>query len=199
MLPRRRSKKTTPNPISPPLTSSPVTDRRSLSPVAHQQPFRVPIAQTVGTVAFASESSPQENPPVPLRPVSSPPSPPGNSGPKRQQTRYGIQETLWPPPSEERVLQNVLSMPMPSISQAPEPPGGVGGFPSIPKFATYSDSSSPPCETTDMSGGVHAEVWATYNKVSEEFDEKRLKKWNEDLDVLLIFVSLLVNKYDHWF
>jgi len=82
---------------------------------------------------------------------------------------------------------------MPSISQAPELPGGVGGFASIPKFATCSDSSSPSYETTDISGGVHAEVWATYNKVSEEFDEKRLKKWNEDLDVLLIFVSLLVN------
>jgi len=39
---------------------------------------------------------------------------------------------------------------------------------------------------------MHAGVWPTYNKVSQEFDEKRLKKWNEDLDVLLIFVSLVV-------
>jgi hypothetical protein len=33
-------------------------------------------------------------------------------------------------------------------------------------------------------------VWPTYNKLSKEFDEKNLEKWNSDLDVLLIFVSL---------
>ena len=85
-------------------------------------------------------------------------------------------------------------MPTPSVPQAPElPGGGVGGSASIPKFTTHSDSSSPPYETTGISEGVHAGVWATYNKVSQEFDEKRLKKWNDDLDVLLIFVSLVVN------
>ena len=61
-----------------------------------------------------------------------------------------------------------------------------------PKFTTHSDSSLPPYETTGISEGVHAGIWATYNKVSQEFDEKRLKKWNDDLDVLLIFVSLVV-------
>ena len=43
-----------------------------------------------------------------------------------------------------------------------------------------------------ISGGVHAKIWPTYNKISQEFDEKRLMKWNADLDVLLIFVSLVV-------
>ena len=96
-------------------------------------------------------------------------------------------------------------MPTPSVSQTPEPPtfpmrsrqpapsgGGVGGSTSIPKFTTDSDSSSPPYETTGISEGAHAEIWTTYNKVSQEFDEKRLKKWNDDLDVLFIFVSLAV-------
>lgn len=42
----------------------------------------------------------------------------------------------------------------------------------------------------DMSGGIHADVWPTYNKVSQAFDEKKLEKWNKDLEVLLLFVSL---------
>jgi hypothetical protein len=120
---------------------------------------------------------------------------------------------------------NIMPMPTPSVSQTPVPsasrqpaPGsGVGGFTSIPlphhessrgyntadytrwfdqKFSTHSDSSSPPYETAGTSEGVHAGIWATYNKVSQEFDEKWSKKWNEDLDVLLIFVSLVVNVVD---
>lgn len=54
-----------------------------------------------------------------------------------------------------------------------------------------SDSGSPHYEPADISGGVHADVWPTYNKISQEFDEKKLTKWNSDLDVLLIFVSLV--------
>ena len=101
-------------------------------------------------------------------------------------------------------------------SRRPAPGGGVGGFASIPSphyesshdnsrhntadythwfdptSSTHSHSSSPTYEAAGVSEGVHAEIWATYNKVSQEFDEKRLKKWNEDLDVLLIFVSLVV-------
>ena len=46
-------------------------------------------------------------------------------------------------------------------------------------------------ETAGVSEGIHAGVWPTYNKVSQEFDEKGLKQWNDDLDVLLIFVSVL--------
>jgi len=89
------------------------------------------------------------------------------------------------------------------------PGGGVGGFtPVSPRHgssrdystADYpyrfdsmpsprSDSGPPHYESADISGGVHANVWPTYNKISEKFDEKRLEKWNADLDVLLIFVS----------
>ena len=47
-------------------------------------------------------------------------------------------------------------------------------------------------ETAGVSEGIHAGVWPTYNKASQEFDEKRLKQWNDDLDVLLIFVRVLV-------
>ena len=60
-------------------------------------------------------------------------------------------------------------------------------FDTIP--SPRSDSGSPHYEPADISGGIHANVWPTYNKISQELDEKKLTKWNTDLDVLLIFVS----------
>ncbi|KAF9653873.1 hypothetical protein BDM02DRAFT_3086272, partial [Thelephora ganbajun] len=53
------------------------------------------------------------------------------------------------------------------------------------------DPAPPHYESADISGGIHANVWPTYNKISHEFDDKRLAKWNTDLDVLLIFVRCL--------
>ena len=93
------------------------------------------------------------------------------------------------------------------------PGGGIGGFVFSPsqhgpsrgdshhntadytyRFDTMpsSDSDPPHYESEDVTGGIHAKVWPTYNKISKDFDEKRLRKWNSDLDVLLIFVSLVV-------
>ena len=98
------------------------------------------------------------------------------------------------------------------------PGGGVGGFTSIPpphrgftrddfrhttpdhayrfdaEFSPHSDSNLPHYETAGISEGIHAGVWSTYNKISKEIDEKRLGKWSDDLDVLLIFVSLVVER-----
>lgn len=54
----------------------------------------------------------------------------------------------------------------------------------------HSDSGPPDYDPADISGGTHASVWPTYNEISEKYDEKKLAKWNTDLDVLLIFVSL---------
>ena len=106
--------------------------------------------------------------------------------------------------------------PTPKRFQLPVPVEHVGGFtmPSSPQHGsshgyshqytadyTYrfdampsprSDSSPPHYEPADISGGIHAGVWPTYNKISQEFDEKKLSKWNTDLDVLLIFVSLVL-------
>jgi hypothetical protein len=94
------------------------------------------------------------------------------------------------------------------------PGGGVGGFTPVTsphhgssrdyshhntadytyRFDTMpsprSDSGAPHYISADLSGGIHAKVWPTYNKISQEFDEKTLAKSNTDLDVLLIFVSL---------
>ena len=104
--------------------------------------------------------------------------------------------------------------PTPIVFHPPAPGEGVGGFAatSLPQRGSsrenlpqdtsdyphgfdmpspHSDSGSPHYESADISGGVHADVWSTYNKISQEFDEKNLAKWNTDLDVLLIFVSHL--------
>ena len=54
------------------------------------------------------------------------------------------------------------------------------------------DSGPPYYRSADISGGIHANVWPTYNKISQEFDEKRSAKWNADLNVLLIFVSITI-------
>ena len=105
--------------------------------------------------------------------------------------------------------------PPPTPLRQPLTPGdGVGGF-AVPssqhelgrddshfntadytyRFDTMPSprSESPPhYESEDVTGGIHAKVWPTYNKISQEFDDKRLEKCISDLDVLLIFVSLVV-------
>ena len=94
----------------------------------------------------------------------------------------------------------------PSISTQypqPAPGGGIGGFTLFNSNVTAdyaylfdtipspgSDSDPPHFESEDVTGGVHAKVWPIYNEISEEHDKKMLKKWNSDLDVLLIFVSV---------
>ena len=102
--------------------------------------------------------------------------------------------------------------PTPTRSRQPAPGGGIGGFTPVSSYdrsspdqstADYTyrfdtmpsrrpDSGPPHYESADVSGGIHAKVWPSYNKISQEFDEKRLAKWNADLDVLLVFVSLTV-------
>ena len=132
-----------------------------------------------------------------------------------------LEERIPPqPPSMPMVIMPQISEPpppTPTRPRQPAPGGGVGGF--SPASSPYhgssgdysrrdtrgypdrfdvmpsprSDYGPPHYESADISGGIHAKVWPTYNKISQEFDEKRLDKWNKDLDVLLIFVSLMVN------
>jgi len=205
MLPHRRSTDATLNRSPSPLTSSPVIGRRSLNLVAHQQPFRASTSQTVETDTFVSETTPRDIFPAPSRPVSPLRLPPGNSGPRRQQSLHDTQETLWSPPLEERVSPEPPNFfPTSPVSQTSEPRasptrsrrpalgGGTGRSASIQKSATRSDPNPPPYETAGTSEGMHAGFWPTYNKASREYDEKRLGKWDRDLDILLVFVSLVV-------
>jgi len=206
MLLRRYSTKPTPKPTpnrSPsPLTSGSVRGRRSLNLVTHHQPFCASAAQTVETETFVSETSPRDILPVPFRSASPLRLPPGNIGPRRQQTRHDTQGTLCSTPIEEHVppqSPNVIpTSPVSQTSKSRASPtrshrhSGAGRSASTPKSATRSDSSSPPYETARTFEGMYAGFWPIYNKVSQEFDEKRLGKWDRDLDVLLIFVSLVV-------
>jgi len=111
---------------------------------------------------------------------------------------------------------STMPIPGPLFPQAPgnpprqpAPGGGVGGFATAAtshydsrkntadynyRFDTMasarSDSSGPPqYESAAVTGGIHAKVWPTYNRISKEVDDKMLEKSNSDLDVLLIFVS----------
>ena len=108
--------------------------------------------------------------------------------------------------------------PAPMRPQQPALGGGVGGFAVATPFhhdpsrndprhntsdynnrfdtmaSARSDSSPPQYEPVALTGDIHAEVWPTYNRVSKEFDDKMLEKTNSDLDVLLIFVSLVFGR-----
>jgi len=169
MLPRRNTKNVAPNYISPQPTNGSVGGRRPLSLATNRQPFRAFTAQMVGTESLVPETSPRGIPPIPLQPL--PHLPPGSSGLRRQSTRHNTDET-YNSSSEGR--------------NPPQPPN-IAPMPS-----PHLDSSPTHYEPAGISEGIHAGVWPTYNKVSQEFDEKRLKQWNDDLDVLLIFVSLVV-------
>ena len=171
MLPRRDSKSVPPSYVPPQPTNGTVGGRRPLSLVTNRQPFRASTAQMVGTESPVPETSPQEIPPISPRPMPLPHFPPGSSGLRRQSTRRNTYET-YSSASEER---------------NPPRPSNV-----IPVPPPRSDSGPAHYEPAGISEGIHAGVWPTYNKVSQEFDEKRLKQWNDDLDVLLIFVSLVV-------
>ena len=78
-----------------------------------------------------------------------------------------------------------------SISSPPQPApgGGVGGF-TYPRQGAADHPHPPNYGSADISRSIHEKVWHTYNKVSQEFDEKKLEKWNKDLEALLLFVSL---------
>ena len=177
MLPRRNS--TIPTPSHVPSTSRPASGSigggQPLNLVTTQQVFRASTALTVETESPVSETSPQELPPIPLH------LPLGNNEPKRQPTQHN--ETFHSI-LEEHVPPQPPSVPTPILPQTSEP------------TPSHSDSDPPRCGFADMSGGVHAKVWPTYNKISREFDATRLAKWNTDLDALLVFVSLMVGT-DH--
>ena len=225
MLPRRNSANLTSGHTSPRTTSGSAGDRRPLSLVTSQQPFRASTTQTFETESPQSQTSPQGTPPLP-------PLPPGGSGLRRQSTRRTTYETYVSAIDEHDSVPsqpaNIMFMHAPPLPKIPDPPhtpmrfqqpapgGSVGGFTALPsshhesssdyshhntteytyRFDTMplscSESGPPHYESADISGGIHANVWPTYNKISQQFDEKILAKWNTDLDGFLIFVSLMV-------
>jgi hypothetical protein len=209
MLPRRSSKDATQDHVSPQSTSDSTRGRQPLSLVTAQRPFRASTTLTIETESPVSEKSPQELPPIPPPPPAALPHlPPGNGGLRRQSIRRTTHDTF-----RSATVEHDPPQPQPRRRASD---GGIGGFTSTAppsrahsrdcsrysaadytyRFDTipslHSDSSPPHYESAGISEGIHAKVWPTYNKISQQFDEKRLEKWNTDLDVLLIFVSLMV-------
>ena len=163
MLNRSSSADVTPDHVS----RWPTGGGRPSGLITTQQPLRVSTAPTAETEPPKSEILPQESPPVPPPlPASSSHLPPGNSGLRQQST----------PPDTHETVRSALEEHVP-----PRPP-------SVP--SPHPDSGPSHDESANISGGIHADVWPTYNRISQEFDQKRLVKWNADLDVLLIFVSV---------
>ena len=156
----------------------------------------------------------------PPRPTPPPHPPRGVPGLIQRSTGQNTNETYTSFPEEyastSSQSQRIASMSSPEFLRVPEQPpsipmqyqqpapgGGVGGFTlfnsDVPADYAYrfdtipspgSDSDHHHYESEDVTGGVHEKVWPIYNRISEERDKKMLKKWNSDLDVLLIFVSV---------
>jgi hypothetical protein len=159
----------------------------------------------------------QTPPPMPPRQPPFPQLPPRNSGLKRQSTRCDTHESFssaqdFPFQSQPpNITQPPNIMPMPAMLPPQSlliPPDHCNTslvstrtwpclFPPVYPYrldtmpSPGSDSGPPRYEPADISGGIHANVWPTYNKISQELDKKKLEKWNKDLDVLLIFMSLV--------
>ena len=157
---------------------------------------------------------------MPLRPPSLPQLPPHSSGPRRLPVRVDMEETLSPSSESlsQSQLPNIISMPCPYPtpirSRTLAPGEDVGGYATDPLSRHWpgheysyeytpgysyrpgaapsppSDSDPSHYKPADISGGPHARVRPIYNKISEKFDKKLSTKWNDDLDMLLIFVSL---------
>ena len=205
MFPRRRSTNVTPTHVPPQPRSGSVGGRRPLSLITDRQPFRAFTTQTVETKPPVSKTEPQaeielqEIPPL-FPQQSHPHLPPGNSELRRQSTRRDTYDTRPSAPEEEVSSQGISDHPSTPVRPLQHAPGGdAGGSAVIPPsphnaadYAYQFDSRPAYNEPAGTSEGIHVRLWPTYNKVSQEFDEKRLKLWNEDLDVLLIFVSLVV-------
>ena len=212
---RRNKKNINRRYTSPRLTNSYVGGTPLLTLVTHPEPFYA--AHTVETEpkTFSQDS---QDAPTPLRPSPFPLStPPRSGGHRRRSVRTDTGETLTP--TSESPLQfqspNTISPTTPILSPKLAHGKDVDEFPKSPQVRHWSgheyshqhtadsysyqfDAPSPPGSgpshytSADVSGGVHAHVWPIYNTVSQTFDQKLSSRWNDDLDVMLIFVSLIL-------
>ena len=215
-MPCRNPKK--PNPVYtlPRLTNSYVGDRPPLNLVTYPGPFRAATARIVEMEPSQFEKFPHDtrDTPVSLRPSPSPLSP---RNPRRQLARTDTDKTLSPvsesPPRSQS--PNTISPPTSIPSGKPVLGKDVDELVSPLQIRHWSrheyshqhaaDSCayqfdtppSPPtnscpchCKSADVSGGV----WPIYNRVSQESDKKLFSGWNADLDLMLLFVSLLLDR-----
>ena len=217
-MPRRNSKKPSPGYTPPRLTNSYVGGRPPLTLVTYQDPFRATPAQTVEAEPsqFKTFQQDTQDAPVPPRPSTSPLSPRSS---RRQSVRTDTDETLSPVSESPSQFQSPnISSPTSIPSRKPTLGKDTDEFARPPPIRHWSGhenshqhaadsysyqfgtAPSPPTKSgpshytsADVSGGVYAHVWPVYNRISQESDQKLFSRWNFDLDVLLIFVSLLLD------
>ena len=178
MLPRRNSTNPNPGHASPRPTRGSSGGRLPRSLVTNQKTFHADTAQTVETESPRSETFEQGPSVIPSMP------------PRSGLTRQSAQRIAYEPlsPAVDSPSQSQPPDVMPSATPPQQRPVRS---PPTPIPSNRSDSRPPDRDFVDISGGTHANVWPTYNKLSKEVDEKISSKWNEDLGMLLVFVSLV--------
>lgn len=77
----------------------------------------------------------------------------------------------------------------PALPPRPAPPHN--------EFRSQSSRRAPPptvpyFESADIFGDIHPKIWPIYNRISMEYDEVSLAKWNKELDTPIIFVSQII-------
>lgn len=162
-----------------------------------QSEYFSPQSETLPPQSETVSPDTQNAPPMPPRQSPLLPSHPGNDTLRPPQR--DSHETLGSPVSPSNPMWPRLSVTGGSASGSAMPSSPLHGLSfgySHQSTAGYTimpspqpGSGMPHHEPPDISGGIHADVWPIYNKISQNFDEKNLMKWNQDLDVLLIFVS----------
>jgi len=222
MLPRRNSKNPAVNNIPPRPTSGFVGGTRPLGLITTQQIFRAKTLETESPQFETSPQEVPPLPSRPTSFPNLPPGLRRRSTRRStyETCSSALQEHVTVP-SQPPNITPIPTSPLPQVSeppptpvrpqQPPVPSGGAGGFTALssPRHGssreyshhstadyTYRFDSSPrPAPdygSPYITGGIHAKVWPTYNKISREFDKERFTKWDADLDVLLIFVSLTI-------
>jgi len=210
------------------ITGIPETESPESSPQSRTASQAPPFPQPQTTPLVFDRSPPplpyRSPPPLPdrSRQLVFPDPPRGIGGFRRPSTRRDTHETSTLAPEEHApILPQPPSMPLPQVpghSRAQTQQLGQGGGAGKPPAATpfhnktadyayrldttpFVGGSNPDSlqhEPAALTGDIHAKIWPTYNKISKEFDRKILEKSDSDLDVLLIFVSLVFGR-DHRF
>ena len=208
-------------------SASPSGGSPSLNLVINQRPFLASTAETEETESPQSETPalpPRPTPPsrplpsIYVSPLEEHPHFP--SRPPDTVPRSTPQSPQFPQVPQILRFPQIPVYPSPIQPIQPSPGGFVGRLPvgspsqhgpsrEHHKTADYTyRSGTPPSfrpdsgpsryESTNVTRDIHAKIWPTYNRLSQECDEKILARWDCDFNTLLILVSLIV-RGDHQF
>ena len=188
-------------------TYATAVEERSLR--SSQSPSITPIPSVSMPSPIFSQGS-EHHPLTPMQPRQTAP---GDLASSQSPSITPMHSVFMPSPIFSHVSEYSPHTPM--QPQQPAPGDGVGGWVATTPFrydpsyngshyntadhpyrfntipSPQSESGPPHYESAAVTGGIHEKVWPTYNKISKELDDKKLEKWDKDLDTLLLFVSLV--------